>query len=185
VTALSPPAESSESNSARCNTHTHATARNQHAHMAGRETRIPMGSAHPATRVYSENWIIQWRIMQTQQSISYGPILLAIGTWLFAGSEIYQRAAIEFQGTIVSATTTCTQPWNNRRATTYPFKAGNGSQHTYVAGPTDITLPRRQQSSWTLREAWAVANSQNSFENEQEHQAFKSGIPSGWSFSRT
>lgn len=43
--------------------------------------------------------------MQTQQSITYGPILLAIGTWLFAGSEIYQRAAIEFKGTIVSATT--------------------------------------------------------------------------------
>lgn len=82
-------------------------------------------------------------MMQSARRLSYGPLAFALLAWLFAGSEIYQRAAIELHGAIVSAVTSCMQPANNRCATEYVVKSQDGSEHSYVAGPTDKALPRR------------------------------------------
>jgi hypothetical protein len=100
--------------------------------------------------------------MQNQRNITYGPILLAVLLWLFSGSEIYQRGAIELNGTIVSSTTACMQPWNNRCATEYTVKVHNGSQQTYVAGPTDRALPRRLPvGTVVIKTRWALSYSLN------------------------
>jgi len=97
-----------------------------------------------------------------QQRITYGPLLLAVLAWLFAGSETYQRADLELNGTIVSANTTCMQPWNNRCATAYIFKARDGSRQRYVAGPTDQALPRRLPVGTVLvKDRWTLSYSLN------------------------
>ena len=62
---------------------------------------------------------------------------------LLAASEIYQRAVIHLDGTIISSQTTCVQPENNRCATVYIVESRNGSKTTYIAGPTDDSLLRR------------------------------------------
>jgi len=101
-------------------------------------------------------------VMQTKRSATYGPILIAVLLWLFSGSEIYQRATIELNGTIVSSTTTCMQPWNNRCATEYLVKAHDGSQQSYVAGPTDKSLPRRLSvGTVVVKRRWALSYSLN------------------------
>jgi hypothetical protein len=83
------------------------------------------------------------QIKQPAQGVTYGPVLFAVVAWLFAGSEIYLRAAIELNGTVVSSETSCMQPANNRCATQYIVEAPDRSRHTYIAGPTDKALPRR------------------------------------------
>jgi hypothetical protein len=77
------------------------------------------------------------QVKQPAQGVTYGPALFAVVAWLFAGSEIYQRAAIELNGTVVSSETSCMQPANNRCATQYIVEAPDRSRHTYIAGPTD------------------------------------------------
>jgi hypothetical protein len=62
---------------------------------------------------------------------------------LLAVSEIYQRAVIQLDGTVISSQTTCVQPENNRCATVYIVEGLNGSKTTYIAGPTDHSLLRR------------------------------------------
>jgi len=87
-----------------------------------------------------------WSMMPIRRPVppvTYGPVLFAIAAWLFAGSEIYGRAAIELNGTVVSSETSCMQPANNRCATQYRVEAPGGSGQTYIAGPTDKSLRRR------------------------------------------
>ena len=71
--------------------------------------------------------------------------LLAFGVlfWIFAGSEIYNRVAVDLDGTIVSSETTCMQPYNNRCVTVYVIEGANHLLTTYAAGPTDSDLVRR------------------------------------------
>ena len=85
--------------------------------------------------------------------------LLSFGVMmsLLAASEIYQRAAIQLDGTISSSKTSCVQPENNRCATVYVVEDHNGSKTEYVAGPTDHSLLRRLpvgteivKSKWSL-----------------------------------
>ncbi len=115
--------------------------------------------------------------MQPQQSITYGPIVLAVLIWLFAGSEIYQRAAIELKGTIVSSNTTCMQPWNNRCATTYVVRADDGSQYAYIAGPTDKALRRRLPVGTVIvKDRWAFLYSLNGQRIDDFPILFYSGL---------
>jgi hypothetical protein len=115
--------------------------------------------------------------MKTQQHINYGPILIALLIWLFAGSEIYQRATIELNGTIVSATTTCMQPWNNRCATAYIVKAQDGSRHAYVAGATDKALPRRLAvGTVVVKRKWALSYFLNGRQVDDFPILFYSGL---------
>ncbi len=77
-----------------------------------------------------------------QQPRSNALLLLAVMAWLFGGSEIYRRAAIALDGTLVSSTTTCVQPANNRCASQYVVLGSDGNGTRYVAGATDASLPR-------------------------------------------
>jgi hypothetical protein len=96
------------------------------------------------------------RIPTFRESIpNLAPIALLI--WLFAGHEIYQRAAISLDGTVVSSETSCVQPYNNRCDTAYVLEGRDGAQSAYVAGPTDESLERRlpvgtviHKSKWSL-----------------------------------
>jgi hypothetical protein len=45
-------------------------------------------------------------------------------------------------GTLVSSTTTCVPPANNRCASEYVVLSSDGTRASYVAGPTDASLPR-------------------------------------------
>lgn len=69
-------------------------------------------------------------------------LLLAVMACLFGGSEIYRRAAIALDGALVSSTTTCAQPANNRCASQYVVLSSDGNRTSYVAGPTDASLRR-------------------------------------------
>jgi len=91
------------------------------------------------------------------QARRYAGVLVSVGGFLLAGSEIYQRAEIELDGTIVSAKTNCMQPQNNRCATEYVVEAIDHSRKTYVAGPTDKSL-RRWLSIGTsvVKRKWAM-----------------------------
>ena len=63
----------------------------------------------------------------------------ALLCFFFGGSEIVQRLLIEVDGTIITSQTTT----GNRPATTYEIRSSDGSQHEYISGPTDHSLPRR------------------------------------------
>jgi hypothetical protein len=76
------------------------------------------------------------------RGVAYGPLFFGLLTWVFACSEIYQRAALQLDGRVVASATGCQQPANNRCATTYVVEAQDGSRATYVAGPTDHSLQR-------------------------------------------
>jgi hypothetical protein len=69
-------------------------------------------------------------------------LLLAVMAWSFGGSEIYRRGVFAVEGTLVSSTTTCVQPANNRCASEYVVLSSDGVRTSYVAGPTDASLPR-------------------------------------------
>jgi hypothetical protein len=115
--------------------------------------------------------------MQPPQRITYGPMLLAVLVWLFAGSEIYQRADIDLNGIIVSADTSCMQPYNNRCGTIYVVKSRDGSRHTYIAGPTDQALPRRLPvGTVVVKDKWALSYSLNGREIRDFPIIFYSGL---------
>lgn len=93
---------------------------------------------------------------------NYRGLVFAALIWLFAGSEIYQRAAIELNGTVVSSNTSCMQPQNNRCATEYVIEGSKQSRITYIAGPTDKALPRRLPVGTVIvKDKWALAYSIN------------------------
>jgi len=97
-----------------------------------------------------------------QQRSPHAPLLLALPALLFAGSELYQRAELQLNGTIVSATTGCMQPWNNRCASTYVIEARDGSRQTYVAGSVDHALPRRLAvGTVVVKNRWVLSYSLN------------------------
>jgi len=80
----------------------------------------------------------------------------------FAGHEIYQRAAISLQGTVVSSETSCVQPYNNRCDTRYVVEAQDQTHSTYIAGPTDESLERRLPVGTFIRkDKWALTYSVN------------------------
>jgi len=101
------------------------------------------------------------RIPTFRESIpNLAPFALLI--WLFAGHEIYQRAAISLHGTVVSSETSCVQPYNNRCDTTYVVEAQDQTRSTYVAGPTDESLERRLPVGTVIRkDKWALTYSVN------------------------
>ena len=87
-------------------------------------------------------------------------VVFAIVTWLFAGSEILQRATIELRGTVTASNTSCVQPQNNRCATEYVVEADKNIHRTYVAGPTDKALKRRLPVGTVIvKEKWALSYS--------------------------
>ena len=89
-------------------------------------------------------------------------IVLAILTWIFAGAEILQRAAIDLHGIVVSSETSCVQPQNNRCATTYVVETQLGVQKTYTAGPTDKALRRGLPVGTVLvKDKWRLSYSIN------------------------
>jgi hypothetical protein len=101
------------------------------------------------------------RIPTFRESI---PNLAPLGllVWFFAGHEIYQRAAISLQGTVVSSETSCVRPYNNRCDTTYVVEAQDQTRSTYVAGPTDEFLGRRLPVGTLIRkDKWALTYSVN------------------------
>src|SRR5581483_2119336 len=73
----------------------------------------------------------------------WGLLVSAIFLWGFAGSEIFDRAAVDLNGVIVRSDTGCVQPYNNRCSTVYVVKDSKGISTTYIAGPTDKALRRR------------------------------------------
>jgi hypothetical protein len=82
--------------------------------------------------------------MDTSGQLYIGPrhSFLAIASllcFLFGTNEIVQRLLIEVDGTIISSQTTT----GNRPDTMYVVRASDGSEHQYVAGATDQSLPRR------------------------------------------
>jgi hypothetical protein len=58
---------------------------------------------------------------------------------LFGASEIGQRLLIDVEGTVISSRTTT----GNRPGTYYVIRGENGKEFQYVAGATDMSLPRR------------------------------------------
>lgn len=115
--------------------------------------------------------------MRSPQSVTNGPLLIAVLLWLFAGAEIYQRAAIELHGKVVSAITTCVQPVNNRCSTSYIFEASDRSQQVYVAGPTDKALPRRLPvGTVVVKDRWALSYSLNGRQVDDFPIMFYSGL---------
>lgn len=89
-------------------------------------------------------------------------IAIAVLVWLFAGSEIYQRAVVELNGSIVSSETSCMQPENNRCATKYVIEGHDHIRTIYIAGPTDKALPQRLPAGTEIVKAkWALAYSIN------------------------
>jgi hypothetical protein len=85
-------------------------------------------------------------------------IVVAVLTWLFAGSEIFQRATIELHGKVVSSETSCVQPQNNRCATEYVVERNDHVQKRYVAGPTDKSLRRGLPVGSEIdKDKWALA----------------------------
>ena len=87
---------------------------------------------------------------------------LALLIWLFAGHEIYQRAAVSLDGTVVSSETSCVQPYNNRCDTTYVVEGLDHTRSTYVAGPTDESLERRLPVGTFIRkDKWSLTYSVN------------------------
>ena len=82
--------------------------------------------------------------MTTAGYTYYGPNHLflasaAILCFLFGANEIVQRLLIEVEGSIISSQTTT----GNRPASIYLVLAPNGTQHQYIAGATDQSLPRQ------------------------------------------
>ena len=87
---------------------------------------------------------------------------LALLIWLFAGHEIYQRAAISLRGTVVSSETSCVQPYSNRCDTVYVIEELDRTQSTYVAGPTDESLERLLPVGTLIRkDKWSLTYSVN------------------------
>ncbi len=86
---------------------------------------------------------------------------------LFSGGELYQRASIELNGTIVASDTTCMQPQNNRCATEYIVENAAHSREKYIAGPTDHSLPRRLPIGTTVaKEKWSLSYRLNGRETD-------------------
>jgi hypothetical protein len=73
-----------------------------------------------------------------------GRALLIIGlmSLVFSMNEFVSRAAIALDGRIVSAYTTCQQPYNNRCVTHYELLSADGSHVNYDAGSNDQSLKR-------------------------------------------
>ena len=76
---------------------------------------------------------------------------------LFCLCEIYARASISLDGTIVFSKSSCVQPYNNRCATVYVVEDPRGARTDYIAGPTDHSLKRYlpvgtsiQKARWSL-----------------------------------
>ncbi len=82
--------------------------------------------------------------MAATGKLYFGPnhLFLAVAAlllFLFGANEIVQRLLIEADGIIISSQTTT----GNRPITVYALRGADGSQHQYIAGPTDRSLPRR------------------------------------------
>ena len=115
--------------------------------------------------------------MGSSKQITHGPLMMAVVLWLFAGSEIFQRADVELNGTVVSSETSCMQPANNRCATVYVVESQDRSRHTYIAGPTDKALPRRLPVGTVIGKAkWALSYTVNGKEFRDFPVGFYSGI---------
>jgi hypothetical protein len=76
---------------------------------------------------------------------------------VFSGTEIYQRAAIEAHGVVVSSETSCIQPQNSRCDTVYAVEGADRSRTTLVAGPNDASLRRRLPVGTLIeKQRWAL-----------------------------
>ena len=96
--------------------------------------------------------------MNRHDRLTYFPLVVAVAFSLFAGSEIYQRAAIELTGMVVDSETSCRQPANNRCATVYVVSAAGGARSTYIAGPVDHALARRLPVGTVIRKLkWSLS----------------------------
>ncbi len=116
-------------------------------------------------------------MMESIRRVMYGPILVAVLMWLFAGSEIYQRAVIDLDGTVIYSATSCMQPYNNRCGTTYLLRARDGSEQRYDAGPTDKSLRRRLPVGTVLmKKKWALSYAVNGREVRDFPLAFYAGV---------
>jgi len=115
-------------------------------------------------------------MIATQKSYR-GLIAVAALVWLFAGNEIYQRAAVELNGSVVSSETSCMQPQNNRCATKYVVEGHDHIRATYIAGPSDKALPRRLPVGTEIVKAkWALAYSINGQQINDFPIVFYAGI---------
>jgi hypothetical protein len=95
-------------------------------------------------------------VARTPQAYMF--LIVPIFGALFCGSELYQRARIELNGTVVASDTTCMQPQNNRCATTYVLENAAHLREMYVAGPTDHSLPRRLPIGTTVvKKKWSMS----------------------------
>lgn len=76
---------------------------------------------------------------------------------LLAASEIYQRSAIQLDGTVISSETSCVQPENNRCDTVYIVERSDHSRVEYIAGPVDHSLRRRLPVGTNIvKNKWAL-----------------------------
>jgi hypothetical protein len=88
--------------------------------------------------------------------------MLSMLIWLFAGSEIFQRAKIDLNGKVISSETSCVQPLNNRCATEYVVEAASGDRKTYIAGPTDKALRQLLPvGTVVVKEKWSLSYAVN------------------------
>jgi hypothetical protein len=69
--------------------------------------------------------------------VGWGALLLFFGILGVVG-----RARLAVGGRVLSSTTRCVQPYNNRCVTTYELVTDSGERATYRAGPTDQALAR-------------------------------------------
>lgn len=82
---------------------------------------------------------------QAQKVINPFIAFLILGAILvvMSCSEIYARASIEINGTIINKEVVCQQPNNNRCVANYLLRSvSDESQLTYSAGPTNQSLSR-------------------------------------------
>jgi hypothetical protein len=98
--------------------------------------------------------------MPFRKNLLIGLPILAMVISAGAISSILERAEIEVDGQVISAETTCEQPYNNRCVTRYVLRTRTGSQVLYAAGPGDSSLQRRLPiGTWITKHKWDISYS--------------------------
>jgi hypothetical protein len=72
-------------------------------------------------------------------------VLLLVALWIFWGfgyETLWKRLLTDVQGTVTSARSLPYPLAPARHATEYTFTGPDGQQQSYIAGPTDASLPR-------------------------------------------
>ena len=87
-------------------------------------------------------------------------VVVGIMFGALAASELVARAWIDVAGRVISADTTCQQPYDNRCVTRYVVERADGSRAVYDAGPNDHSLRRRLPLGTVLVKArWELSYS--------------------------